>query len=165
MRNPFAGHFATHSIVVAGPFPAAATILLGWVLFAPDQHPVVSSPPPAAWKIESPAEPTVADTTTDDLISRASERDPFAGTLKAAELTAAAPEPPAVDLTPRVLGTVVDSIGGSFALCQLGAAQPVMLRVGQRIGMYALRSVGKGSAIFVGSDGSRLERRVPRAGA
>lgn len=65
----------------------------------------------------------------------------------------------------RVLGTVVDSAGGSFALCQLGTTQAVIVRIGQRIGDYELRRVQKGSVVFATSDGGSVELRVPRAGA
>jgi len=65
----------------------------------------------------------------------------------------------------RVLGTVVDSVGGSFALCQLGSTQPVVLRIGQRIGDYELRRVEKAGAFFSTPDSGRIERRIPRAGA
>jgi hypothetical protein len=107
----------------------------------------------------------VADTTPDDLMTRAEERDPFA-THPTDEPPQAKKSSPIVDAPIlRVLGTVVDSAGASFALCQLGAASPVILHVGQRLGDYELRRVERASATFFTPDGGRVERRVPRAGA
>jgi hypothetical protein len=110
--------------------------------------------------------PTVAETASDALIARAAERDPFVvvGRLES-ESPRPAPDSVAIAQPLRVLGTVVDSAGGSFALCQLGAAQAVVLRVGQRIGGYELRRVEKASAVFTTSDSGRIELHVPRAGA
>lgn len=60
----------------------------------------------------------------------------------------------------RLLGTVVDLEGGSFAMCQLGDAPARAVRVGDRIGEYRLRVVRQGSADFAGPDGA-ITLRVP----
>jgi hypothetical protein len=65
----------------------------------------------------------------------------------------------------RLVGTVVDSSGGSFVLCQLGAGSARVLRVGQEVGVYQLHSISQGAAVFVTGDGQRLELRVPKAGS
>jgi hypothetical protein len=107
----------------------------------------------------------VADTTPDELIARAEERDPFAGHKPAALAMPSAPAPIVEEQTLRVVGTVVDSLGVSMAICQLGAAPAVVLHVGQRLGYYELLLVEKASATFLTSEGGRVERRVPRAGS
>ena len=109
--------------------------------------------------------PTVADTTFDSLIARAVERDPFsAARRQGAETTANAPATVENEELVRVLGTVVDSAEGSFALCQLGASAAVILRIGQRIGAYELRRIEKGSVVFATPTGGRLELRIQKAG-
>jgi hypothetical protein len=110
--------------------------------------------------------PSIRDTTPDALLARAVVRDPFAVQERVGtELPAPTPRPAEDGQPVRVLGTVVDSLGGSFALCQLGVAQPVILRVGQRIGDYELRRIEKGRVLFITPDGESVELRVPRAGA
>lgn len=139
-----------------------SAFVLGWVLGAPDRAP--SRPSAVAGAAAIPT-PVIAETASDELVARAIEHDPFAagGRVDSEPPPAPANVAPAQPL--RVLGTVVDSAGGSFALCQLGAAQAVILRVGQRLGGYELRRVEKASAVFATSDSGRVEVHVPRAGA
>lgn len=105
-----------------------------------------------------------------ELIERAIERDPFSATRQSTA-------PPLVGSTEtlvgpvtsspealRLIGTVVDSSGDSFVLCQLGNAPSRVLRVGQELGPYQLRSISQGSAAFMSSDGQRLELRVNKTG-
>ena len=108
----------------------------------------------------------VRDTTSDAVLERAVERDPFTSVDRVGtESPAPAPQTVANEPSLQVLGTVVDSSGGSFALCQLGATPAVVLRVGQRIGHYELRRIEKGRVQFATPDGESVELRVPRAGA
>lgn len=146
---------------IAVPIVGAVLATVG-----PGRVATVSSPPVDAGGIAAIQSTTLRDTTPDDLIARAVERAPFTS-IERVQTDPPAPQPQAIviDEPLRVLGTVVDSLGGSFALCQLGAAQAVILRVGQRVGSYELRSIGKGRALFVNSDGESVERRVPRAGS
>lgn len=123
---------------------------------------VSSQTPPAAVRIPSLV---IADTTADSLIEHAVGRNPFSSRDQITTESPATPPPAVNEPLLRVLGTVVDSAGGSFALCQLGATQAVIVRVGQRIGDYELRRIEKGSVVFAGSDGASVELRVPRAGA
>ena len=140
-----------------------SALVLVWVVRGRDRD---SSRPSVAENAAEIPTPTVAETASDALIARAAERDPFVvvGRLES-ESPRPAPDSVAIAQPLRVLGTVVDSAGGSFALCQLGAAQAVVLRVVQRIGGYELRRVEKASAVFTTSDSGRIELHVPRAGA
>jgi hypothetical protein len=106
--------------------------------------------------------PLASEATPDDLIARAADRNPFASRKLISHSPPTVPVPVVADQTLHVLGTVVDSLGASFALCQLGAAPPVVLHVGQRLGDYELRRVDKASAVFLTPEGGRVERRVPR---
>ena len=144
----------------------AALIALGCVAFVPRL--ILRSPAAATTtpRFELRDSFAVADTIADDLLARAQDRDPFFA-VQTTAVQSSAPATPSTALEPplRVLGTVVDSTGGSFALCQLGATPPVVLRVGQRIGDYELRGVEKAAAVFFRPDSGRVERRVARAGA
>jgi len=142
-----------------------ATLAWVWVMLGPEPVHLVRS---REWSgsggsLLGPI--TVADTTPDELIARAVERDPFSAGRTAVAQSSGLVQAVISDEQPlRVLGTVVDSVGGSFALCQLGTTQPVVLRIGQRIGDYELRRVEKAGVLFSTPDGGRIERRIPRAG-
>jgi hypothetical protein len=65
----------------------------------------------------------------------------------------------------RLIGTVVQSAGKGFAMCQLGNEPPRILRVGERVGELTLKQVEQGRAVFLASDGSRVEVQAPKAGS
>ncbi len=154
------------ALVGASTFAAAAVSTLAWAVFTSQPVTPIRAPGPPTGRIASIKRIAPADTTPDELIARAAERDPFGTKPKAmAQSSALAIAPIAEQQTLRVLGTVIDSLGGSFVFCQLGATSPVLLRVGQRIGGFELRRVEKGIAEFASPTGDRVERQVPRAGA
>ena len=115
----------------------------------------------------SPSIEVPVDTSSDELIENALDHDPFSPGRQGHALptpAVAARELSAPEVL-RLVGTVVDSIGGSFVLCQLGAGSARVLRVGQEVGVYQLHSISQGAAVFVTGDGQRLELRVPKAGS
>ena len=61
---------------------------------------------------------------------------------------------------PIVLGTAVASDGHSFATLQLGMESPRLVRVGDRIGEWTVRSIARGKVVLEGSEGSRAELGV-----
>jgi hypothetical protein len=63
----------------------------------------------------------------------------------------------------KLLGTVVSRDGGGFAVCDIGEG-PKSIRVGQNIGIYKLKSVARGSAVFVGPNGKPLNLALPKPG-
>ena len=67
------------------------------------------------------------------------------------ELVVPAASPRAEQL--RVLGTVVSTTGSGFAMCQLGSEPPTIVRIGEKIGVYTLKRVARGSATFTGPAG------------
>ena len=122
--------------------------------------------------VDTPPRPAMpGDTTNDALIANAIDRDPFSiGRQKSVSRIDTATPMPAVhpvsnNEVPRLIGTVVDASDRSFVLCQLGAAAPRVLRVGQELGGYRLQSITQGAATFVTDDGQRLELRVPKTGS
>ncbi|HEX2091664.1 MAG TPA: hypothetical protein VHG28_04645 [Longimicrobiaceae bacterium] len=82
---------------------------------------------------------------------------------------AAAP-PPATDpdappLQVQLFGTVVAPGGRSFALVQLGAEPPKLVRIGEKIGDLTLTQVGQRRAVFLSAAGARVEVHVQRIGS
>jgi hypothetical protein len=67
--------------------------------------------------------------------------------------------------TVQLIGTVVMPNGGSFAMTQVGGEPPRMMRVGESIGGYSLRSIDRGRAVFVAAGGTRVEVQVPKSGS
>jgi hypothetical protein len=91
---------------------------------------------------------------------RPTERFRLPGEAISAEVTA--PEPAVAPLV--LLGTVVLAEGRSFVMCQQGSDQPRIVRIGESLGDYTLRTVQQGRAVFVSRRGEQLELRVPKPG-
>ena len=144
---------------------AFAAALFGWTFARAVRPHALLSTSIRSSKAGDVIRPRSRDTSSDELIGRAAERSPFAtiGSVKAESLVVTQPSAPREIL--RVLGTVVDTDGGSFVLCQLGTARPVVVRIGQKVGDYELSSVNKAAAVFTLVGGGRVELQVPRAGA
>jgi hypothetical protein len=62
---------------------------------------------------------------------------------------------------PIVLGTAVSSDGHNFATMQLGMESPKLVRVGEKIGEWTVRSIGRGKVVLEGTEGNRAELGVP----
>jgi hypothetical protein len=63
----------------------------------------------------------------------------------------------AVDVPkPVVLGTAVGSGSRSFAMCSLAGAPTVIVRVGDKLGDYTVRSIQRGVVEFSSSSGERF---------
>ncbi|HLA90898.1 MAG TPA: hypothetical protein VJL28_10765 [Gemmatimonadaceae bacterium] len=67
--------------------------------------------------------------------------------------------------TPVVLGTAIAGPGRSFATCQLGDDRPIIVRVGDKIGEYTVRTIERGRVVFTTANGSRLEVLALRPGS
>jgi hypothetical protein len=148
---------------VIAAFAAIAAALFGWTFERAIQPRVLLTMSTRSRKIGGSITLRSRDTSSDELIARAAGRDPFSiGSVKAESIVVE--RGPAPRETLRVLGTVVDSAGGSFVLCQLGTAPATLVRIGQKIGDYELSSVNKATAVFTLADGGRVELQVPRAG-
>jgi hypothetical protein len=63
-------------------------------------------------------------------------------------------EEPAPVVLPEVLGTAVGE--NSFAMCQLNGAPSVLLRVGDTLGDYTVRSISRGAVEFSTPSGERV---------
>lgn len=153
----------------------AATLSIGaagWSLV----RAVTVTPPPAASAPHDDravqAEPIFAGVTR-TAITDAVASDPFRPERRRPEsrfrLPGEEPAPsqagapaPVGDL--RLIGTVVSPDGGGFVMCQLGTETPKVVRIGERIGPYALVGVHQGRARFRAASGEVLDVTVPKAG-
>ena len=102
-------------------------------------------------------------------IAAAVDADPFAPgrqrPLEPYRLPGELVEAPAPSRTQplKVLGTVVVTSGPSFAMCQIGSEPPVIVRIGQQIGVYTLKRVTRGKAVFTSPSGE-IEIAAPQPG-
>ena len=70
-------------------------------------------------------------------------------------------EPP----KPVVLGTALAADGSSFATCQYQSARLLMVRVGDKVGDYIVKSIERGRVVFATPAGKTFEVLAPRAGS
>ena len=76
-----------------------------------------------------------------------------------------ASDAPAVEpMKPQVLGTAVATDGRSFASMQLGDASPVLVHVGDKIGEWTVKAIGRGKVTLVANDGVRADLSVSKPG-
>lgn len=66
---------------------------------------------------------------------------------------------------PVVLGTAIASDGTSFATCQLESSRLLMVRVGDTVGAYLVKSIERGRVVFQTPAGERLEIQALRPGS
>jgi type IV pilus biogenesis protein PilP len=72
----------------------------------------------------------------------------------------AAPQPE----KPIVLGTAVATDGRHFATMQLRDGRPTLVRVGDKIGEWVVRSIERGKVVLVSTGGARADIAVPNPG-
>jgi hypothetical protein len=58
---------------------------------------------------------------------------------------------------PVVLGTAVASDGHNFATLQFGNDSPKLVRVGDKVGEWTVRSITRGKVVLEGTEGTRAE--------
>jgi hypothetical protein len=92
---------------------------------------------------------------------RPSIRFRFPGEGSPASDTAKGPTPDSF----KLIGTALMPEGKGFAMCQVGAEQPKLVRIGERLGDLTLKVIAPGRAVFVNPGGKRLELQVPKAGS
>jgi hypothetical protein len=74
-------------------------------------------------------------------------------------------EAPAVEpIKPQVLGTVVATDGRSFATVQLGDDSPVLVRVGDKVGEWIVKAIGRGKLTVVTVGGVRADLSMAKPG-
>jgi hypothetical protein len=66
---------------------------------------------------------------------------------------------------PVVLGTALAADGSSFATVQLESSRLHMVRVGDKLGDYVVKSIGRGRVVFVTPAGTSLEILAPQQGS
>ena len=74
-------------------------------------------------------------------------------------------KPVAEPMKPTVVGTVVATDGRSFALMQFGNERPTLVHVGDKIGDWTVKAIGRGKVTLVTPiTGSRVDVIVPKPG-
>jgi hypothetical protein len=66
---------------------------------------------------------------------------------------------------PVVLGTAIAADGSSFATCQLESSRLQMVRVGDHLGDYTVKSISRDRVVFLTRAGTSLEILVPKQGS
>lgn len=66
---------------------------------------------------------------------------------------------------PVVLGTAIAADGSSFATCQLESSRLQMVRVGDHLGDYTVKSISRERVVFLTRAGTSLEILVPKQGS
>lgn len=66
---------------------------------------------------------------------------------------------------PIVLGTAIAGDGKSFATCQFESSRLLMVRVGDHVGPYLVKSIERGRVTFQSPTGERLEILALRPGS
>lgn len=66
-----------------------------------------------------------------------------------------AAEPGEPSPAPTVLGTAIGS-GDDFAICQVAGGRPTIVRVGEKVGDFAVIAITRSRVVFRGPDGARV---------
>lgn len=66
---------------------------------------------------------------------------------------------------PIVLGTALAADGSSFATCMLESSRLQMVRVGDHLGDYLVKSISRGKVVFLTPSGTPLEILAPQQGS
>lgn len=141
---------AVIAVAVSGAFAAWSIVRAVEVAELPTSEDAVA-PGDVALPPRKPApRASIAATVAADPFSSARQR-PAESYRLPGELVVAAPTVRTEQL--KVLGTVVTTAGSGFAMCQLGSEPPTIVRVGQKIGVYILKRVARGSATFASPSG------------
>lgn len=130
----------------------------------------VAAAPPGAMlstdALATPARPESVDVETAvarDLFNPDREAPAARYRLPSDPVTAASDAPPPA--RPVVLGTAIASDGSSFATCQLESSRLLMVRVGDKVGTYLVKSIERGRVVFQTPTGERLEILALRPGS
>ncbi len=81
------------------------------------------------------------------------------------EVVVTGPAGPQEPPKPVVLGTALAADGSSFATCQFASSRLLMVRVGDHVGNFVVKSIERGSVVFTTPEGKRLEIFAPRPGS
>jgi len=98
-------------------------------------------------------------------VAEAVTHDPFSLNRGAVEqhVAEAPPAPPPFPI--HLVGTVVNDSGDTFAMCEVSGAPPTVVRPGERVAGYTVRTVQRGSIVLVDATGHTTELTLPTPGA
>ena len=148
-----------------------SVVAVGWSLAtALRAEPLPTLPPMTVASIETIKRgPIVAPTD----VEAAVENDLFAVDRSAPDVPYRMPgeerpddRPVAEPMKPTVVGTVVATDGRSFAMMRLGNERPQLVHVGDKIGEWSVKAIGRGTVTIVTPiTGSRVDLTVPKPGS
>ena len=170
----------TRSLTVATLGLGGATALAAWTLWRAvtvgqvDGLPVrPSAGPTGESSTRPPVRPSARPATPPALRQAAVQANPFRP--ERAPPTVAFRMPTDPEATPSLalqdrpglvlIGTAVMPGNRGFALCQVGGEAPKLVRLGEQVGGYTLKTVAQGSATFLAANGTTLDVAVPKAGS
>ncbi len=152
----------------SGALVAASAVLLWTVVGAFRPVPIQPAAPSANPELEALTRPPIRPPAN---VQSAVENDLFNPDRSAPDSPYRMPGESAADDKPRVdppkplvLGTAVASDGRNFATVQLGSESPRLVRVGDRIGEWIVKSITRGKVVLESAEGSRAELAVPHPG-
>lgn len=150
---------------------ALGVATLAWTLAGALRADVVPAAPAEVTITEgalaTPASPAAVDVTAvvaTDLFST-TRTAPAVRYRPPGEVVATGPSAPQEPLKPVVLGTAIGADGTSFATCQFDSPRLLMIRVGDHVGNYTVKSIERGSVVFTTPAGKVLEILAPRPGS
>ena len=139
----------------------SALVALWTLVHAIRIEPVPESPAPqfaVGGALAAPAPAPAID------VAAAVETDPFAADRSAPENRYRAPSeesdetaPKEAPAVPVVLGTAASDAAHSFATVQLADSHPTIMRVGDKIGEYTVKSIERGHVVFTAPSGKKLD--------
>jgi hypothetical protein len=162
--TPFGGAFASAPLLAGGAALAVGVVvLLAATASAVSVTPTPDAPAPqivlpvAQGDQASGPLPRIADIVDQNVFSpdRRAPLVPYRLAGNEVETFAAMAEEAEVAV-PVVLGTAVGEGKSSFAMCSLAGAPTVVVRVGDQLGDYTVRSIARGVVEFSSASGERV---------
>ena len=149
---------------------AVSVVVVGWSLANALRAEALPALPPAnVASIESIKRGPIVPPTN---VEAAVDNDLFAADRNAPDVPYRMPgearpddKPVAEAMRPTVVGTVVATDGRSFALMQLGNERPKLVHVGDKIGEWSVKAIGRGKVTILGpASGARVDVTVTKPG-
>lgn len=154
--------------VAIGTLAIAVALVLWTLVRALGGQPLPDAPPTTVASLETIAR---GSTRPPADIMTAVDKDLFAPDRSAPDVPYRMPDesdtndkPAAEPMKPIVLGTAVATDGRSFATLQLGDASPTLVHVGDKIGEWVVKAIGRGKIVLVSTSGTRADLTVPKPG-
>ena len=157
MRLPVAPYFRTAALVCALAIIYTGSALVRAIRIPPVSVPSVPADPTAGGSLTTPPVPSIdiEAVGANDIFQPDRSAMPARYRMPgdAVPDAGAKPEPE----KPIVLGTVLSMDGRNYATCQITGGKPVIVHVGDRIGLYTVVSIEKNKVVFKSPSGALIE--------